>query len=81
MIYILPGPVEEMRTRLVKVNAFTACSSFLSPQKNMSPYQNELKGYGTRTVSSFKGQSSSFLGSRKRTKNELPNYKFLCSVT
>ena len=43
--------------------------------------QNELKGYGTRTVSSFKGQSSSFLGSRKRTKNELPNYEFICSVT
>ena len=25
----------------------------------------------------FKRQSSSFHGSRKRTKNELPNYKFL----
>ena len=65
-----------MRTRTVKVNAFTASSPFSSPQGNVSPYQNKLKGYGARTVPSFKRQSSSFHGSSKRTKNELPNYKF-----
>ena len=73
---ILPDPEEEMRTRSIKVNAITASSSFSSPRENMSPYQNELKGYGARTVPSFKRQSNSFHGSRKRTKNELPNYKF-----
>ena len=73
---ILPDPEEEMRTRPVEVNGFTASSSFSSPRGNMSPCQNELKDYGARTVPSFKRQSNSFRGSRKRTKNELRNYKF-----
>ena len=53
------------------MNAFTASSSFSSPRRNMSPYQNGLEGYEAITVRSIKRQSSSFHGSRKRTKSEL----------
>ena len=65
-----------MRTRPVKVNVLTASPSFSSPRGNMSPYQNELTSFGARTVPPFKRQSSSFHGSRKKTKSELPSYKF-----
>ena len=73
---ILPDPGKEMRTRPVKVNAFTTSPSVSSMRGNKSPYQNELTGYRAKTVPSFKWQSSSFHGSKKRIKNELPNYKF-----
>ena len=73
---ILPDPGKEMRTRPVKVNAFTTSPSVSSMRGNKSPYQNELTGYRAKTVPSFKCQSSSFHGSKKRIKNELPNYKF-----
>ena len=71
---ILPDPEKEMRTR--PVNAFTTSPLFSSMRGNIEPYQNELTGYRAKTVPSFKWQSSSFHGSRKRIKNELPNYKF-----
>lgn len=73
---ILPDPGKEMRTRPVKVNAFTTSPSVSSMWGNKSPYQNELTGYRAKTVPCFKWQSSSFHGSKKRIKNELPNYKF-----
>ena len=71
---ILPDPKKEMRTR--PVNAFTTSPLFSSMRGNIEPYQNELTGYRAKTVPSFKWQSSSFHESRKRIKNELPNYKF-----
>lgn len=51
---ILPDPGKEMRTRPVKVNAFTTSPSVSSMRGNKSPYQNELTGYQAKTVPSFK---------------------------
>ena len=53
---------------------------FISMRKYVT-VSDELTGYGARTVPSFKRHSSSLHGSRKKTKNELPNYKFLSLFT